>query len=335
MITDARVVRPEFVPGDVVHRDAEIRALSRALDPITRDEPAETAFLFGPSGAGKTCITQYTLTRLRENVLNLQYQYVNCWEDYTRYKALYRVLEGIGNTFDVHRQSTPTDELIERIREFEGPTCVVVLDEVDQLEDMSVLYDLYRTPGLSMVLIANREEELFAGLDGRLASRLQTAARIRFDSYTVDELTGILADRVRWGFRKDAITDDQLAIIADAAAGDARTAIGILRNTAQIASQAGAESVTADHIDAAVPEAQSEITQKDIEKLTPDQRILYEIVNQAGEIAPGNLYEEYRTRTDEPKSERMIRNYLSKMQHYNLIVANGENRGRTYEAIHR
>ncbi|MFC6838422.1 Cdc6/Cdc18 family protein [Halomarina ordinaria] len=330
MISDARVLHPEFVPRDVVHRDREIRGLSRALEPITHNEPVETAFLFGPSGAGKTCIAQHTVERLRETVLDLTYQYVNCWEDYTRYKALYRVVEGVAPSFDMHRQSTPTDALIERLREYDGPGCVVILDEADQLEDMGVLYDLYRTRGLSMILIANREEELFAHLDERLASRLRTTARIRFDHYTEDELVAILSDRARWGFHDGAVEQEHLEEIADAAGGDARTAIGILRNAARLATQSGVDSMTAEHIGDAVPEAESEIAQKDIEKLTPDQRALYDIICEYDEIAPGDLYREYRERVEEPKSDRMVRNYLSKMQHYNLISARGENRGRTY-----
>ena len=56
MITDARVLRPEFVPRDIVHRDAEVSHLSSALRPLTNGNPAETALPCGPSGAGKTFI---------------------------------------------------------------------------------------------------------------------------------------------------------------------------------------------------------------------------------------------------------------------------------------
>lgn len=333
MITDARVLQPEFIPGDVVHRDAEISTLSSALDPLTRGEPAETAFLFGPSGVGKTCIAQYTVEHLRENLIELNHQYVNCWEDYSRYKTLYRVLEGIGRTFDVNRQSTPTDQLIDRIRAYDGPPYVVILDEVDQLRDLNVLYDLYRTRGLSMILIANREEELFARLEDRLRSRLQTSVRIQFDHYRLNEIVEILFDRVRWGLHEDAVSEEQLAVIADASAGDARTAIGTLRNAARIAVQADRDVIRTSDIESAIPEAKAEIVQKDIEKLTPDQRTLYDIIAEHGEIAPRDLYGQYRERSDEPKSDRMVRNYLDKMCHYNLIQAIGENRGRMYKQV--
>jgi orc1/cdc6 family replication initiation protein len=333
MITNARVLRPEFVPRDVVHRDAEVSHLSSALRPITDGNPAETALLCGPSGAGKTCIARFTVKRLRENALTVDSRYINCWEDYTRFKILYRLLEGVDRAFDVHRQSTPKDELLERLRAHEGPPYVVILDEVDQLEDTGVLYDLYRTPGLTMVLVANGEEELFSWLDDRLVSRLQTATRVQFEKYTLDELVSILEDRVRWGLQEGVITTDQLATIADAAAGDARVAIGTLRTAARRADQQDTESISDEIIREAVPEAKAEIKQKHTEKLTPDQQTLYEIIAEQGGVASGELYERYRDRVTEPKTKRMVRNYLQKLRHYNLIIAEGDNRGRTYHPV--
>jgi Cdc6-like AAA superfamily ATPase len=100
MIADAHVLRPEFVPRDVVHRDAEVSHLSNTLRPITDGNRAETALLCGPSGAGKTCIARFTVGRLRENALSVDHQYINCWEDCTRFKTFYRLLEGLNQAFD-------------------------------------------------------------------------------------------------------------------------------------------------------------------------------------------------------------------------------------------
>lgn len=333
MIKDARVLDPEFVPPDVVHRSAHISHLSDILRPITRGEPADTAFLYGPSGTGKTCIAQFTVDQLREEVIDLDTQYVNCWEDYSRYKTLYRILEGIGQTFDIHRQSTPKDELLRRIRDYDGPPYVIILDEVDQLEDKSVLYELYRTRGLSMVLIANSDEEFFSQLGGRLTSRFQTSARIHFDKYSLNQLVSILEDRVEWGLHDGVITTEQLELIADAAVGDARVAIGILQAAARTASTNTRSEITDEVIEDAVSEAKAEITQKNIQKLNPDQQILYEIITDAGEIDPPDLYEQYREETEDPKSNRTVRTYLQKMAHYNLIEAVGENRGRSYRIV--
>lgn len=57
VISDTRALQAEFVPREVEHRDGEVDALTNALDPY-HARRGETAFLFGPSGTGKSCITQ-------------------------------------------------------------------------------------------------------------------------------------------------------------------------------------------------------------------------------------------------------------------------------------
>ncbi len=71
MIRDARVLRAAFVPREVEHRDAEINHLSSVLEPITNDEPADTAIFTGPSGTGKTCISKFVTEQLCEEVLDV------------------------------------------------------------------------------------------------------------------------------------------------------------------------------------------------------------------------------------------------------------------------
>ncbi|WP_458190765.1 Cdc6/Cdc18 family protein [Haladaptatus sp. NG-WS-4] len=330
MIHDARVLQPQFIPNEVEHRNPEVNALSNTLKPIMDGQPGETSLLLGPSGAGKTCIAKYTVDRLRENVLDINTQYVNCWQEFTRFQVLYRILERIGKTVDIHRRSTPKDELLDRLQGYDGPQYVIILDEVDQLEDKSVLYDLYRMRTISMILIANREEALFNQLDSRLTSRLQTSVKIPFEKYHLDELVSILHARARSGLSEGAIGNEQLALIADAAAGDARVAIGILRNAARRADQAEAAQITTDIVHEAVPDGRQEVRQKTIDQLTPHQRVLYEILDEQGELDPGELYERYQERVDDPKTNRTVRNHLAKMEHYRLVIAEGKNRARTY-----
>jgi orc1/cdc6 family replication initiation protein len=333
MIQDPQVLEPTFVPTDVVHRDHETRQLSRALKPLMDGGVPETSFLYGPSGAGKTCIAKFTVNRLRENVLDVNHQYINCWKDYSRFKVLYRALEGLNQAFDIHRQSTPTDELIDRLEAYDGAPYIVILDEADQLEDSAVLYDLHRTRGITMILIANREQDLFSGVDERISSRLRARTRIGFDQYRDDELASILSDRARWGLHDGAVSEEQLEVIARASGGDARVAIGILRVAAQWASNEGETVLTDSVIREAVPEAEAEIRQKNVEQLTEHQRLLYELLLEHTELASGTLYELYEAQVAEPKTKRMMRNYLQKMVHYNLVIAEGEARGRTYRPV--
>jgi len=334
MITNARVLQPDFIPGEVKHRDAEVSHLSDTLRPLTTGEGHPTpSFLYGPSGAGKTCIARFTVQQLRETIVNLDHQYVNCWEDYSRFKLLYRVLEGIDRTLNIHRQSTPRDELLDRLRDYDGNHYVVILDEVDQLQDKDVLYDLYRTQNLTMVMIANREEDVFGCLDERLNSRLQSCARIRFGQYTLSELVAILEDRARWGLEPDTIGESELETIANYAAGDAQIAIGILRNAARITVQDGHDGISDAVIRKAVPEAETEVRKETTEKLNEHQQALYDIITGRDEIGAGELYEVYCQRVSDPKTRRTLRNYLEKLERYDLVEAEGNTKARVYRPV--
>jgi len=333
MIRDARVLRAGFVPSEVEHRDSEVNHLSSVLEPIAHGEPADTALVTGPSGAGKTCITQYVTERLREEVLEVQATYVNCWRNYTRFRALYQILDELGKTVDIHRQSTPHDELVERLQQYDGDRAVVILDEVDQLEDPGIIYDLHTLPQLAVICIANEEEQFFSRLDDRLVSRLRSSEHVRMDKYDNEQLRDILAARVKRGLDHDVITDDQLYRIADAAAGDARLAIGILRSAASTADRESNDEITDEMLLDAASDARAQIKQKNIESLTPHQRTVYDIVRDRGPIGPSEIHECYTEEVDDPRTKRTIRSYLSKMTQYNLLKAEGTSRDREYTLI--
>ena len=333
MIRDARVLRAGFVPREVEHRDAEVNHLSSVLKPITNGEPADTAIVTGPSGAGKTCISKFVTERLREEVLDVETTYVNCWRNYTRFRTLYQILDDLGATIDIHRQSTPHDELVDRLQQHDDPRTVVILDEVDQLEDPSVIYDLHSLPQFAIICIANKEEELFSRIDDRLVSRLRSSEHVRMDKYHDEQLYDILSARAKWGLDVDVITDEQLYRIADAAAGDARLAIGILRTAAGKADRENRERISDDILLEAAQDARAQIKQKSLDSLTPHQRVVYDIVSDHGPLGPSEIYDHYTKEVDDPRTKRTVRSYLSKMAQYNLLEAEGTSRDREYATV--
>ena len=331
VVTDARVLREEFIPREVVHRDAEVQVLADSLRPLLNGERPQNSFLYGPPGTGKTCISRHTLEQLSEEHIDLKFQYINCWENYNRFKVLYKALEGIGKTLDIHRQSTPTDKLMTRLKEYDDRPYVLIMDEVDQLEDEKVLYDLYAMPNVTLVMIANKETALH-NMDDRVRSRLMDAERIEFEPYEASQLQDILRDRTEWGIHPDAVDDQKLRKMALSAEGDARIAIGILRSAARKAERGASDTITREMIEEAVPDAREHTRQKNLEKLNKHQEALYDIIEEEEKIEPGDLYEQYRERVEDPRSDRMLRKYLNKMVHYNLVDAEGDGRWRTYLA---
>ena len=160
------------------------------------------------------------------------------------------MVEGFGDVGELYPR---VDHLLQRIDDYSGTHLVVILDDVDRLEDHDVLHDLHQASNVSMVLIAADESDLFDSFSDRLRSRLQVSKPVRLRSYRTDELVSILKDRVRWGLDEDAIDEAELEQIANAAAGDARSAIEILRWAAEIAERVNQPKITSKTVEKAIP----------------------------------------------------------------------------------
>jgi Cdc6-like AAA superfamily ATPase len=307
-----------------------VNQLSSVFEPLTRDEPTDTVLITGPPGSGKTCIAKYTVDQLCRETSGVDAVYVNCWEDHSSFQTLYRILDELEDTVDVHRQSTSTDVILERLRDYDDTHCVLILDEVDQLDDEGLLYDLLNLPRFSLVLIVNQEEDLLDGLDDRLASRLGGCERIRLNRYNVDELVDILNERAAAGLVSRDSDRSEFKRIADAAGGDARVAITTLRIGARRADVEEADRITQDVVERALPEARQKLRQQHVDRLTYHQQAVFRVIEEQGHVAPQELFEEYRNRVEEPKSNRTVRTYLKKLERYDLIVAEGSTRDRMY-----
>jgi cell division control protein 6 len=334
MIRDARVFRHDHRPDDLKHRHSKLRRLSSHLDPITDGRPVDPISLFGPTGTGKTAAAEVMLEQLRSSVLDLDAVRINCWTDHSRFDVLRRLLEVVGApTHDLRQDRTPRDQMLRDFREHVEDQCVVVLDEVDQLDDEDLLYDLFRTDGVSLLFVANRREDVFGDLDDRLQSRLLTTLVVEFDPYSVDELVDILRARADRGLEPDSVSDRELRDLADQSRGDARVAIQALKNAADSALRRGAERITDQDLDDAIATARREIRQKTKSNLTRHQRVLYELIEEAGELRASELHERYENEVENPRTRRQRRNYLGKLESYHLVESEGENRWKTYRLV--
>lgn len=332
MITNASVLQEGFVPNDSIHRNCEVTALSRSLEPLTRGKTPDPVLLTGPSGAGKTTFARFVVNQLKTAVPETQAVHVNCWENHTRSAALFEALESLQMTISLHRNSTSHDELLNRLADIDEPV-VLILDEVDQLDNTSVIYDCYATVGVTTVLITNDRGELLREMDGRVHSRLQTADNIHFNPYTSQQLVDILQARVDHGLVPDAISEAQLRDISDAVTGDARVALSILRTAARTASHKNRTTITDDDINDAIPRGKQTIRVQTLDSLREPQRELFRLLQEAGETSPGELYDKFVDTRSDPPTKRTIRSWLQKLAHYNLVEYSGKGPTRTYTPV--
>ncbi|ELZ08042.1 orc1/cdc6 family replication initiation protein [Natrinema thermotolerans DSM 11552] len=331
MITDARALRPSYVPSDLHHRDGKIEQLAGALRPITDGDTGENVLVFGPSGTGKTTLARFVVRELERETFNLRWGYHNCISGSSKAEVLYGIMRDAGLGADLKKMGSPTSAFIDRLRESDRRV-VAIVDEVDVLEDDMTLQALIDIPNVTIVAITIDEDDLFAHLDSRVRSRLRSAQPITLDRFTHGQLVDILQARIRAGLRPGTISTDAIGYIADVAAGDAREAIGILRSAARAVSRdCDRSQITIDIVDEVRTAALEEIHLERVEDLGTHKRLLYDIIEASGTIPGSELHETYEQRAQNPKAKSTRRRYLSNLEEkYGLIESNGSGRGKTY-----
>ena len=316
---------PEVLP----HREEHRSEIEKTLEPLLKGFRPQPLLLHGPSGTGKTSLATDIAEDLASESTNLKTCYVNCWIDYSRFRALYSIVQQIDSPLLIHRKGTPTDELIERFeRVLKQSRCIVILDEVDQLRDKDTLYMLARQQ-VGLIFIADAPDAL---LDAsmRTRSRLGATQRVGFKAYSVDELLSILRERARLALQPGSFSESDLRAIAESAGGDARRAIETLRLAASRAEREHHKELASIDVRRSIPEARRLSYQRGISKLNSHQRVLYSIVQEFKEISSADLYRHYYDQVAEPVKVRTLRNYLQKLSYAGFVRASGTGRWRVY-----
>lgn len=328
---DPDILDEDAVPEHelVVHRQDKLARFSKSLQ---RTSSGDLTYLLGPPGTGKTMCVKLQVDN-HGGINGPEPVYINCWQTYERNDILYTVADGVVDA-PIHRSSTPRGEVMDHLTREPDSQRFVILDEADQIHDMAIIYDLVETPDLHLVLIANDEDDLFEGIDDRIRSRMSIGRRIDFEAYSARQLSAILAKRAEYGLQDPVVVDDrQLDTIAEHADGDARVAIRALREAVTLATNRNHDRITDADIEDGVPQAKEALRQKSIDQLNTHQRAVYDVLVAEGPITPGDLYEVYCDQVENPRSDRQVRTYTSKLVHYNLAEPQGPSHERTYQAI--
>ncbi len=324
----------EFIPDELYHRDGHIQELRRALDNIPDQRRDDLVAIYGPSGSGKTTIAKYVTTRYDEEYGDLAVVYVDCAAASTSTSILHEVLsqlhrlptrlQGVSNRYDY----------IAELREIEQPV-LVVLDELDFLDDHSIIHTLFGTRGVWGVLIGVYENALLSNMHQGIRNRLQTARTIRLDRYSTRQLAEILWGRIELVMPPSRCTDEAVLTMADAASGDAHKALALLRGAIETFRSSDSRKITAELVQGIQSGVEDRLIDRYVQRLPTHPRLLYDIIESAGSINAGQLKREYVSRAVEPKSDRMRRKYLGALERYSLIKTTGSTRDRRYHITGR
>jgi len=217
IFTNREVLRPDYVPDHLPHREDQIQQIAKILAPVLDEERGSNIFIYGKTGTGKTAVVKYVLNRLIRRSHEIGALVENCYVNCRLVGTVYRVLISLGESIDIKIPFTglATSEVFKRFEDaldLNGVLLIVVLDEIDALVKVygdNLIYELTRvnetlTKGkVSLICISN--DLLFKDLlDPRVLSSLGEE-EVVFRPYTALELKDILARSSRISFNSGAV----------------------------------------------------------------------------------------------------------------------------------
>jgi cell division control protein 6 len=284
------VLRPEFAPDILPHRDYEIRRIAEIVAGTLKNSTPSNIFLFGKTGTGKTAVINYVAGQLNQQCQKCgkkepQWIYLNCQQVNTGYRILARIAQILDPSDQIPISGWPIDVLFEKVldkldRLLAESICFLILDEIDILVNNStrnhdgILYNLARinerlkSARINLIGISN-VLNFKSLLDPRVISSLGEEELV-FSAYDAVQLRDILQQRAEVAFAPNALADGVIPLCAALAAkehGDARKALDMLRRAGELAERRNCAQVTEDHVVLAQEDMDRDHTREYIEKL--------------------------------------------------------------------
>lgn len=349
---DREVLRHDYLPERLPHREEQIRRIGEVVAPVLKGERCSNIFIYGKTGTGKTAVTKYVLTRLEVKARGLGslvgFCYVNCRLAGTEYRVLANLCSSLN--LSVPFTGLSVGELFERFKKSLDSSkriMIIALDEVDALVKIRgdvLLYELTRInetlshSRVSLIGISN-DLRLKEYLDPRVFSSL-SEEEIVFRPYDAGELKTILGERARQAFREGALSDGALSLCAALAAaehGDARRALDLLRVAGEVAERKGAMVVTEEHVREAEKLIEHNRVVEAIANLTLHSKLVmlsvFHLVKANGyKTTTGEIYDVYTELCGElgipPLTQRRVSTLVNELDALGLINAQIINMGR-------
>jgi cell division control protein 6 len=351
VFTNREVLRHDYVPETLPHREEQIRFLGEMVAPVLKGERSSNVFIYGKTGTGKTAVMRYVLNKLSQKAAEfgspVRVCYVNCRMAGTEYRVFSALCDAVG----VHVPFTglALGEVFDRFKrglDAEKHIFIGVLDEVDALVKMRgdiLLYELTRInealkhSRTTLVGISNdlRFKEY---LDPRVLSSL-SEEEIVFKPYNAAELQDILLERAKMAFCQEVISEGAIELCSALAAaehGDARRALDLLRVAGELAEREGTSKVGEDHIKRAEKRIEHDRVTEALRNLPFHSKLVlcsvYLLCKSQVQQVTGNIYSLYGELCEQvgvaPLTQRRVSGLINELDVIGVLNTQVVNMGR-------
>ncbi|XP_007240198.3 cell division control protein 6 homolog [Astyanax mexicanus] len=226
------------VPERLLSREAERATIVSFLENHVVPGKPSSLYISGAPGTGKTACLNCVLQEQKALLKGVQTVVINCMT----LRSSHSIFPLLAEKLKTSKSSSGGK--LEKLLTSSGPTVLLVLDEMDQLDSKSqdVLYTIFEWPYLSksrlcLIGIANALD-----LTDRILPRLQTKPHCRpqllhFPPYSRQELTAIVQDRLAQVSGEGVLDGAAIQFCArkvSAVSGDARKALDICRRAVEM-----------------------------------------------------------------------------------------------------
>ena len=353
--TNRDALREDYRPETLVGRDDELSRYKTALQPVINGEQPNNIFLYGKTGVGKTVATRYLLNHLAQDAtayddIDLTVKHLNC----DGLSTSYQIATWLVNKFrDDANQISMTgypraavyDMLWETLDQC-GGTILIVLDEVDHINDDSILYQLPRARAnghlssakIGIIGISN-DFSFRESLSPKVKSSL-CEEELQFPAYDASDLVKILSQRAKVAFHDGVLEDGVIRLCAAYGAkdaGDARQSLDLLMKAGDLARERDTTVLTDDLVREAREELKRGRIRDGITGLTQHGHlVLYAIVTheQQGQtpVRSRDIRPRYVNFAEQvgidPLVSRRMRDHLSELSMLGIVTAIERNEGR-------
>jgi cell division control protein 6 len=281
-----------FIPKMIPYREMQQRQTAACIKPLFEGRNGRNLLIHGLPGVGKTAACKHVINEIEEHTEDIYVIYVNCWQRKTTYQIALEICDVLGYKFT---QNKKTEDLIDMAKQMiNKKSAVFVLDEVDKLEDVDLLYylleDIYKK---SIIMITNFKGWI-TELDDRIKSRL-SAEMLEFRPYNEAEIQGILKQRMDYAFVPGVWQDDAFDTVTKKTfeLKDVRQGLFMMKQAGYEAEERASRKIEMADVEKAM-EKQQEFSIKNPEELEDDTQQILDVLKRSSGEKIGDIFRKYK-----------------------------------------